>query len=115
MLLRQIYGARNSSEYKKFVDINQNIDKLHDSELTSSSDAEKVKLSIKLSIKLNGVSLNRVNSTKFLCVITDENLTWKNYTDAISKTISRNIGVLTKLKHCVPENILYSLYCYIVL
>ena len=35
--------------------------------------------------------------------------------DAISKSISRNIGVLTKLKYFVPENILYSLYCTLIL
>ena len=96
---------------RKFIDINQNIDNLNDSELTSSSDVEKVKHNI----KLDGVSLNRVSSTKFLGVIIDENLTWKNHIDAISKTISRNIGVLTKLKHFVPENILYSLYCTLIL
>ena len=55
--------------------------------------------------------LNRVSSTKFFGVIIDENLTWKNHIDAISKTISRNIGMLTKLKHFVPENILYLSYC----
>ena len=96
---------------RKFIDINQNIDNLNDSALTSSSDVEKVKLNI----KLDGVPLNRVSSTKFLGVIIDENLTWKNHIDAISKTISRNIGVLTKLKHFVPENILYSLYCTLIL
>ena len=56
-----------------------------------------------------------VSSTKFLGVIIDENLTWKNHIDAISKTISRNTGMLTKLKHFVPENILYSLYCTLIL
>ena len=90
---------------RKFIDINQNIDKLNDSELTSSSDVEKVKLNI----KLDGVSLNRVSSPKFLGVIIDENLTSKNHIDV------RNIGVLTKLKHFVPENILYSLYCILIL
>ena len=89
---------------RKFIDINQDIDVLNDSELTNSRDLEKVKLNI----KLDSVSLNRVRSTKFLGVIIDENLTWKNHIDAISKTISRNTGVLTKLKHFVPENILYS-------
>ena len=58
---------------RKFIDINQNIDNMHDSELTSFSDVEKVKLNI----KLDGVSLNRVSSTKFLGVIIDENLSWK--------------------------------------
>ena len=100
-----------SQSTRKFIDINQNIDNLNDSELTSSSDVEKVKLNI----KLDGVSLNRVSSTNLLGVIIDENLTWKNHIDAISKTISRNIGVLTKLKHFVPENILYSLYCTLIL
>ena len=35
--------------------------------------------------------------------------------DAISKTISRNIGMLTKLKHYVPGHIMHSLYCTLVL
>ena len=61
------------------------------------------------------MSLNRASSTKFLGVIIDENLTWKNHIYAISKTISRNTGMLTKLKHFVPENILHSLYCTLIL
>ena len=61
------------------------------------------------------VSLNTVSWTKVLGVIIDENLTWKNHIDAISKPISRNIGVLTKLKHFAPKNILYSLYCTLIL
>ena len=69
----------------------------------------------KINVILDNVSLERVNSTKFLDVIIDESLTWKNHIDAISKTISRNIRMLSKLKHYVPEYILYSLYCTIVL
>ena len=34
---------------------------------------------------------------------------------ALFKTISRNIGMLTKMKHYVPGYILYSLYCTLVL
>ena len=74
-----------------------------------------------INIKLDGVSSNRISSTKFLGAIIDENLTWKNHIDAISKTISRNIGMLTKLKHFVPVNTvfiklyfnftLYKLWC----
>ena len=40
----------------------------------------------KLNVIFDNVSLERVNSTKFLGVIIDENLTWKNHIDAISKT-----------------------------
>ena len=96
---------------RKFIDINQDINVLNESESTNSRDLEKEKLNI----KLDGVSLNRVSSTKFLDVIIDENLTWKNHIDAISKTISRNTGMLTKVKHFVPENIMYSLYCTLIL
>ena len=57
-------------------------------------------------IILDDVKLARVNNTKFLGVIIDENLTWKNHIDGISKTISRNIGMINKLKFFVPEGIL---------
>ena len=58
-------------------------------------------------IKLHGESLNRVSTTKFLGVIIDKNLTWKIHIGSISKTLSRNTGMLTKIKHFVPEKILY--------
>ena len=54
---------------RNFIDINQDIDTLNDSESTSSKDVEKVKLKI-LSLM---VCLYTVSSTKFLCVIIDEN------------------------------------------
>ena len=104
-----VLGTHHST--RKFIDINQDIDILTDSESSDSRDVETVKLNV----KLDGVSLNRVSSTKFLGVIIEENLTWKNHIDAISKTLSRDIGMLTKLKHFVPENILYSLYCTLIL
>ena len=97
-----VLGTNHSTT--KFVDVNQDTDSTQDSHTKS-----------KLNIKLDGVSLNRVSSTKFLGVIIDENLTWKNHIDAITKTISRNIGMMTKLRHFVPEKILYSLYCTLVM
>ena len=66
-------------------------------------------------IILGDVKLARVNNTKFLGVIIDENLTWKNHIDGITKTISRNIGMMNKLKFFVPERILRTLYCSLVL
>jgi len=68
-----------------------------------------------LEIVLNETKLERVVSTKFLGIIIDENTTWKQHIDAITKTISRNIGVINKLKQFIPERILYSLYCSLVL
>ena len=63
----------------------------------------------------NTNKLDRVTKTKFLRVIINENLTWKNHIDGITKTISRNIGMINKLKFFVPERILRTLYCTLVL
>ena len=103
-----VLGTQNNTS--KFGQLNHN-DKSENLQSNSSSNADNVQLNI----ILDDVSLDRVNSTKFLGVIIDENLTWKKHVDAISKTISRNAGMLTKLKHFVPENILYTLYCTLIL
>ena len=76
-----------------------------------ASILEHTTITQKINVISDDVSLERVNSTKFLGVIIDENLTWKHHIDAISKTISRNIGMLTKLKHYVPGYILIMHSC----
>jgi len=68
-----------------------------------------------IDIILDNTLLERVHHTKFLGVIIDECLTWKEHIDCVSKTISRNIGVINKLKYFIPDRILYTLYCTLVL
>ena len=64
-----------------------------------------------IKVILDNVELSHVNKTKFLGILTDDLKTqWKDHIDAISKTMSRNIGVINKLKHFVPKRILLSLY-----
>ena len=46
--------------------------------------------------------LDRVKNTKFLGVLIDENLTWKCHIDWISKTLSRNIGIIKGVLHPRP-------------
>ena len=41
-----------------------------------------------IKVILDNVELSRVNKTKFLGVLIDENLTWKDHIDAISKTMA---------------------------
>ena len=73
------------------------------------------KIKEEFNIILDNTELDKVTSTKFLGIIIDENLVWKNHIDCISRTISRNIGVINKLKHYVPYRILHTLYCSLVL
>jgi hypothetical protein len=68
-----------------------------------------------MNIILDDIILERVNKTKFLGVTIDENLTWKTHIVNISKNISKGTGIIYKLKHFVPQRILYSLYCTLIL
>ena len=70
-----------------------------------------------ISVLLDGRCLSRVNKTKFLGVIIDENLSFKYHVEAISNTISRNrpIGIFNKLKRFVPKRLLLCICCSIIL
>ena len=70
---------------------------------------------LNVNVILDSTALEKVKHTKFLGVLIDDCLKWKNHTDCVSKTISRNIGVMNKLKHFVPTRILHTLYCTLVL
>ena len=61
------------------------------------------------------MTIKTVNSTKFLGVQIDANLTWKEHVDDICTKISRTIGVLNRLKETVPRRILLTLYNTMIL
>ena len=47
----------------------------------------------------NNIEIKRENSAKFLDVIIDKNLTWKNHIEVVENKISKNIGVLYRASH----------------
>ena len=51
-----------------------------------------------------------VHTTKFLGVTIDDKLTWSDHISSISKTISRNVGVLSKLRSFPPPATVVSFY-----
>lgn len=54
-----------------------------------------------LDIKLSSNSLRQVHTHKVLGVCVDQELKWQNHIESVSKTISRNLFLLSKLKHFV--------------
>ena len=55
----------------------------------------------------NNIEIKIENSIKFLGVIIDENLTWKNHIEVVENKISKNIGVLYRAIHLLDfENLL---------
>ena len=60
-------------------------------------------------IILNGKKINFFNNFNFLGLIINEHLNWNNHIDHISLKISRVIGILTRLRHTVPIDVLLLL------
>ena len=64
----------------------------------------------------NNIEIKRENSIKFLGVIIDENLTWKNHIEVVEDKISKKNGVLYRASHLLDfKNLLkiYSSFIYI--
>ena len=49
------------------------------------------------------------------CYYIDENLNWKAHIKSVSLKISRSVGVLSKIKNIVPDNVLLMLYNSLIL
>ena len=58
----------------------------------------------------NNIEMKRENSVKFLGVIIDEKLTWKNLIEVVEKKISKNIGVLYRASHLLDFKNLLKIY-----
>lgn len=69
---------------------------------------KKVTMNIELSIGTK--FLKPESCVKYLGIYLDCNLNWKHHINAISKKISRNNRVLSKIRHFVSSNILTMLY-----
>ena len=55
---------------------------------------------------INDTELERVENLNFVGLTINENLNWKPHMDKISNKISKSGGVINRLKHFLPTNIL---------
>ena len=64
--------------------------------------------------KLASTPIEQTASAKFLGVIVDENLTWKYHIEALRTKMTRNAGILFKMKGILPQAVLKTLYhCFV--
>ena len=63
-----------------------------------------------LKLFLNGKSVERSDKERFLGVIVDSGLSWKTHISGLKSKISRNAGILYRLKGIVPNNVLKLVY-----
>ena len=66
-------------------------------------------------ISIGDSVLQCVQSLSFLGVTIDENLNWKAHIKSVSLKISRSVGVLSKIKNIVPDNVLVMIYNSLIL
>jgi hypothetical protein len=57
-----------------------------------------------ITIKIRNELIQKVSYTKFLGVLIDKNLTWKNHIDSTCKTIVKFTGLISKLRHFTNLN-----------
>ena len=68
----------------------------------------KVVPTVKLFI--NGNPIKQVTNFNFWGITIDQNITWGDHITKISINVARVIGILSKLKHIFPRNILWTIY-----
>ena len=63
-----------------------------------------------INIKINEENLKQETYSKYLGVLIDEKLNWKQHINQLNTKISKSIGILYKLRHLVPKSTLVTLY-----
>ena len=66
-------------------------------------------------VMINDTAISKVHFTKFLGVIIDDKLSWCHHIASVSNVISRNSGVLSKLRSFLPCSTLFTLYNTLIL
>jgi len=94
---------------KSWVDANKlslNVDKTCFMLFSSS----RKKVNKDLVIRLDGKTIQRVESTQFLGVIIDSNLTWKKHIAFVKSKVSKGLGIICKSRKFFNKAVLTSLY-----
>ena len=67
------------------------------------------KINYNLKIKINGERLLPSNFVKYLGTLIDSHLTWNYHTDMLAAKLTRNIGMLTKIRQ-YQRHTLYNIF-----
>ena len=62
----------------------------------------------------NGSATNIVDSAKYLGVVIDNELNFKQHIKILEGKVARSVGILSKLRHFFPQNIMLQLYYALV-
>ena len=63
-----------------------------------------------LALRISNNLIKRVHKAKYLGLVIDDKLSWKQHIGYISTKIRRNIGIMKRIKDCIPRDSLILLY-----
>ena len=64
-----------------------------------------------IDIKVDSTILDRIYVTKFLGILIDDKLNWKEHIGMIKSKLSKTIAVIYRAKYLLDKNSLFILYC----
>ena len=96
---------KTTSDWLKANRLSLNIDK---SKLILFKSKRKRFNNNNISIKINGCKMEPSNHVKYLGLHLD--LSWNDHINQLSKKLSRSNGILSKLRHVVPQKTIISVY-----
>ena len=76
--------------------------------------SQQKKTDFNVTLILNRKAIEQKTYVKYLGMLVDEHLTWEEHINAISKKISRSIGIVTLLRPCMETELLVNLYYSLV-
>ena len=51
---------------------------------------------------------------QYLGIMIDSELSWKHHNDFVCDKISRSVGIIAKMRHCIPWHLLLNLYLALI-
>ena len=63
-----------------------------------------------IAVRVDGALIRRVNKSRYLGLIVDDRLSWKEHISYISSKVSRNIGILKRVRERVTKETLLIMY-----
>ena len=67
-----------------------------------------------MTLLLNRKAIEQKTYVKYLGVLIDEHLNWKEHILSVTKKISRSVGIICKLRSCMDVSLLRTLYYSLV-
>ena len=72
------------------------------------------KKNLTANIYINNGLIQRQHDTKFLGVILSADLKWDKHIDIVTNKVSKNIGIIAKARHLLPQHLTRTLYLTLV-